>query len=271
MRTSKDWNVLFFFVFLGSVEILSILNVSAFIVVKSIVTWCGNTCPFSNIRFVFKAFRTQKKKKDSSKIIIHMIIPPFSCDQRFFFHKKKNESFKKVSLDLFICMMIQKTYYYLTFKSVFMLKKKNSSCSTDFGFIPESFFLKSFKDRFGKSGVKIKETNNYYFSLLLCFNEFNKKFSFSSKIIGVINIWKKNIVYKYSIDRKGKKQRSSIRMNVTTRPPPLNLPKNKKNPIEIIKSLSFKHRKIFQSRFSEVQLCFVHVASESFERNISSK
>ena len=41
---------------------------------------------------------------------------------------------------------------------------------------------------FGKSGVKIKETNNYYFSLLLCFNEFNKKFSFSSKIIGVINI-----------------------------------------------------------------------------------
>ena len=83
---------------------------------------------------------------------------------------------------------------------------------------------------------------------------------------------KKNIVYKYSIDRKGKKQRSSIRMNVTTRPPsqPPQV-MNKKNPIEIIKSLSFKHRKIFQLRFSEVQLCFVHVASESFERNISSK
>ena len=63
---------------------------------------------------VFKAFRTQKKKKDSSKIIIHMIIPPFSCDQRFFFHKK-NESFKKVSLDLFICMMIQKNILLLNF------------------------------------------------------------------------------------------------------------------------------------------------------------
>ena len=160
----------------------------------------------------------RRKKKDSSKIIIHMIIPPFSCDQRFFFHKKMKvlKKFLLISLSVW---WYKKTYYYLTFKSVFMLKKKNSSCSTDFGFIPESFFLKSFKDRFGKSGVKIKETNNYYFSLLLCFNEFNKKFSFSSKIIGVINIWKKNIVYKYSIDRKGKKQRSSIRMNVTTRPP----------------------------------------------------
>ena len=139
MRTSKDWNG-FFFVFLGSVEILSILNVSAFIVVKSIVTWCGNTCPFSNIRFVFKAFRTQKKKNYSSKIIIHMIIPPFSCDQRFFFHKKKMKVLKKFLLISLSVWWYKKTYYYLTFKSVFMLKKKNSSCSTDFGFIPENFF-----------------------------------------------------------------------------------------------------------------------------------
>ena len=141
MRTSKDWNA-FFFVLFGSVEILSILNVSAFIVVKSIVTWCGNTCPFSNIRFVFKAFRTQKKKKDSSKIIIHMIIPPFSCDQRFFFHKKKMKVLKKFLLISLSVWWYKKTYYYLTFKSVFMLKKKKQQLLNWFWFYSGKFFSK---------------------------------------------------------------------------------------------------------------------------------
>jgi len=190
----------------------------------------------------------------------------------FFLPQKKMKVLKKFLLISLSVWWYKKTYYYLTFKSVFMLKKKNSSCSTDFGFIPESFFLKSFKDRFGKSGVKIKETNNYYFSLLLCFNEFNKKFSFSSKIIGVINIWKKILYINIQLIEKAKNNDHQYAWMLPQGPPP-NLPKSwtKKNPIEIIKSLSFKHRKIFQSRFSEVQLCFVHVASESFERNISSK
>jgi len=123
-----------------SVKIRNILNVSAFIVVKSIVTWCGNTCPFSNIRLCSRLLEPRRKKKNSSKIIIHMIIPPFSCDQRFFFHKKKMKVLKKFLLISLSVWWYKKTYYYLTFKSVFMLKKKNSSCSTDFGFIPESFF-----------------------------------------------------------------------------------------------------------------------------------
>jgi len=181
---------------------------------------------------------------------------------------KKMKVLKKFLLISLSVWWYKKTYYYLTFKSVFMLKKKNSSCSTDFGFIPESFFLKSFKDRFGKSGVKIKETNNYYFSLLLCFNEFNKKFSFSSKIIGVINIWK--ILY-INIQLIEKAKTTIINTHECYHKAPLpTSPSHEKNWNH--KIFKFKHRKKFQLRFSEVQLCFVHVASEHFERNdISSK
>ena len=140
---------------------------------------------------------------------------------------KKMKVLKKFLLISLSVWWYKKTYYYLTplLKSVFMLKKKNSSCSTDFGFIPESFFLKSFKDRFGKSGVKIKETNNYYFSLLLCFNEFNKKFSFSSKIIGVINIWKKILYINIQLIEKAKNNDHQYAWMLPQGPPP-NLPKS---------------------------------------------
>jgi len=143
----------------------------------------------------------------------------------FFLPQKKMKVLKKFLLISLSVWWYKKTYYYLTFKSVFMLKKKKQQLLNWFWFYSGKFFLKSFKDRFGKSGVKIKETNNYYFSLLLCFNEFNKKFSFSSKIIGVINIWKKILYINIQLIEKAKNNDHQYAWMLPQGPPP-NLPKS---------------------------------------------